>query len=676
MMDELDASPSSSSTTRLRRRSFFENIESDPSAFAPPALETVPLLNDDKDNSSSNGGAGSSASAAAGGSSASINGSGDGGGSGGDHSNDSKSDESVTQRLTRVGSGATPVGHGYRGGVPAALAQWLLACVFMVLYRLKAWLLLQWQRLRVRLHDQPPFKYIKMLRERSEAAAAVKHWAYPTQWITVGCVSLLMVQAVIFWYFQFEHFQLNVKECVFHEQLMPSVQSKVVASTGSSSPAMRYLERRFDQLHNPVSQTEKIKPRLPWTCISIVPTGGSEDETKLASDLAFLLPRSYVLEPKTAETVSSRFQVVVGSSPLKRTAEHTGVVGALFPLGAFRKELFSQAFPDVVLVKTEFALKKLIKYRQERQEEMQQNVQRVGDTDENPAAAHHELASSQFGIYLTKTTVPDIYNRRLAKNWDAFLHVVIVSQQDKKEQFTKELLTTWLQHPSWPMLHVRFENSAALCGSFVRLLSSIKIDAADHHKEEGVNEGEEYRTPSNIDISCDEKDNARSAIVALKNQIGMHVFPTPPETEELEEVALESLAVGAMVVTYNTPIMQEWIPDSCGLRVGTFSSPTSHGDGTNTEDGAFPLPIVQVAASEIEHAIESLLRLDRVNRVANGRAARLQFLRMRTHYLSATAALDTAVCDDDNDDAIEVQSEIGHRSRKKVEVETLRVFLY
>lgn len=669
MMDELDASPSSSSsTTRLRRRSFFENIESDPSAFAAPPLESVPLLSDGANESSSDGAAATAGHLS--GASALVD-------TSNDNSNDSKSNDATQGLLTRVGSGASPLGHGYRGGVPAALAQWLLACVFMVLYALKTWLQVQWQRLRLCLHDQPPFKYIKLLRERSEAAAAVKYWAYPTQWITVGCVSLLLVQAVVFWYFQLEHFQLNVKECVFHEQLMPSVQTKVVANAGASSgPAMRYLERRFDQLHNPLSQTEKIKPRLPWTCISIVPTGGgssSEDETKQANDLAFLLPRSYVLEPKTAETVTSRFQLVVGSSPLERTAEHVGVVGALFPLGAFRKNLFPK-FPDIVLVKTEFALKKLIKYRQERQEELQQNVQRVGDTDEN--RAHYELASTQFGIYLTKTTVPDIYNRRIAKNWDAFLHVVIVSQQDKKEQFTEELLTTWLQHPAWPTLHVRFENSLALCGSFLRLLSSIKSDAADHHKEEGADEDEVYRMPANIDISCDEKGNTRSAIVALKNQIGMHLFPTPPETEEVEEVALESIAVGAMVVTYNTPIMQEWIPDSCGLRVGTFSLQSAHGDGTSSEDGAFPLPVVQVAASEIEDAIESLLRLDRVNRVANGRAARLQYLRMRTHFLSATAALDTAVCDDDNDDAIEVQSEIGHRSRKKVEVETLRVFLY
>ncbi|RLN10867.1 hypothetical protein BBJ28_00019057, partial [Nothophytophthora sp. Chile5] len=68
--------------------------------------------------------------------------------------------------------------------------------------------------------------------------------------------------------------------------------------------------------------------------------------------------------------------------------------------------------------------------------------------------------------------------------------------------------------------------------------------------------------------------------------------------------------------------------------------------------------------------------LDRVNRVAAGRAARVHYLRLRTHYLSAVAALDAAVCDGDDDEPGETQSEIGQHSRRKIEVETLRAFLY
>lgn len=653
-MDEMD----SSSTTRLRRRSFFENIESDPSAFAPPS-DTVSSNESNKDPSSA---------IPAGVSSTSSGGNGTSAAAGANDDDESR----TTEQLVGVPVLSHARGHGYRGGVLGALAHWFLAVIWSVLQRIKVWLLSRWQRLR--LHEQPPFRYIKMLREKTEAAAAVKHWAYPTHWITFGCISLVMLQVVIYWYFQLHHLDLNVKECVFHEQLMPSVNTKDMTVPSSSGAALRYLERRFEQHHShgPGGLAQKNKPRLPWTCISIVSTGGKEEMTQ-ANDMAFLLPRSHILQPSTAGTVASRFQLAVGSSPLDRT-EHAGVLGALFPLSSFRKDLFPHGFPDLVLVKSEYALSKMIKYRQEQQEELHHNVQRaIGNADD---PAHHGLSSSQFGIFLMKTTVPDIYNRLLLKNWDAFLHVVVVSKQDKKEQFTKELLSTWLQHPEWPTLYVRFENSVALCGSYVRYMSSIRSDAADHHKEEGANEDEEYRMPSNIDISCDEKDSNRTAIIDLKNQIGMHLFPSPPETEELEEAALESLAVGAMVISYNTPIMQEWIPDSCGLRVGTFELPPPRSDAEKTLEGAFALPVVQVTASEIERAVEGFLGLDRVNRVAMGRASRLHYLRMRTHYLSAAAALDTAVCDDDNDESIETQSEIGQRSRKKVEVETLRVFLY
>lgn len=681
MMDEMDTtSSSSSSTTRLRRRSFFENIDSDPSAFAPPPLDGASSSShNDKDSASTGASSGAGALDS-------------------DHNMSSSSDRAALSAASTAASssahapspastasGASAPGHGYRGGVAGALAQWLLASVLTLLYWLKMWLLLRWQRLR--LHEQPPFRYIQVLRERSAAAAAVKHWAYPTQWLTLGCVSLVLAQVVVYWHFQLQPFDLHVKECVFHEQLMPSMPTKDAAVSGSSAPAMRYLERRFEQLHTHVGLAQKKKksqPRLPWTCIAIVSTGAPHEAT-YAHDLAFLLPRSRVLEPATAGTVASRLQLAVGASPLERT-EHAGVLGALFPLSAFRRALFPQGFPDLVLVKTEFALKRLVKYRQERQEELHHNVQRAGDADAADPA-HHELSRSQFGIFLTKTTVPDIYNRRVVKHWDAFLHVVVVSEQDKKEQFTKELLTTWLQHPEWPTLHVRFERSLALCGSYVRFLSSVQSDAADHHREDDGDDDDEYRAPANIDVVCDADANTRSAIVLLKNQIGMHLFPTPPETEAYEEVALESIAVGAMVITYNTPITQEWIPDACGLRVGTFELPPHRAarddertataqDAERDDAGAFAMPIVKVTASEIERAVASFLALDRVNRVATGRAARLQYLRMRTHYLSAVAALDTAVCDDDNDDAIEVQSEIGHRSRKTVEVETLRVFLY
>ncbi|KAF4317313.1 hypothetical protein BBO99_00008123 [Phytophthora kernoviae] len=336
-----------------------------------------------------------------------------------------------------------------------------------------------------------------------------------------------------------------------------------------------------------------------------------------------------------------------------------------------------------------------------------------------------DLAASNFGVYLLKTTVPDVYDRHVRKKWDEFLHVVVVGDADKKEQYTEELLAAWVSHPTWPMLHVRFQQSLALCGSFQRVLSSMLKDyeadaeaaeaaeaAADPDRAaedwlEGLDSPKKLAKKAtkrklNVDLVCEEGANSAKEITRLKNAIGMHLFPVPPEVEKYENTVLEGAAVGAITVTYNTPIMQEWVPDSCGLRVGSFDfdgqtntgtadddNPDAEkhvpkgGDGLDHRDrelaeGAalVKLPSVHVTNSEIERGIEQLLELDRVSRVAAGRAARVHYLRMRTHYLSAVAALDAAVCEGDSDDLGETQSEIGQHSRKKVEVETLRAFLY
>jgi hypothetical protein len=315
------------------------------------------------------------------------------------------------------------------------------------------------------------------------------------------------------------------------------------------------------------------------------------------------------------------------------------------------------------------------------------------------------------------------------------------------------LLALWLAHPDWPTLHVRFASSAALCGSFQLLLSSLAAqlgaaaEAADQDarvgprvravdedydwdaldgrpgKQRGDTKKKEASKP-NVDLVCDAEANSPQEITRLKNAIGLHVFPVPPEVEAYEELALESLAAGAVVLTYDTPVMQEWVPDACGVRVGSFEvvAPTAAGellssgervaipaedaavDGdqvaeakaeadalgsaadeeaaaargrTGTSTGEMRLPVVHVAPSDIEQGVERLLALDRVNRVAAGRAARLHYLSLRTHYLSALAALDVAICDDDDDaEGGELPSEIGEHRRRKVEVETLRTFLY
>ncbi|KAG3064680.1 hypothetical protein PI125_g24144 [Phytophthora idaei] len=570
-----------------------------------------------------------------------------------------------------------------------------------------------------------PKDWIK--RWKKDPTAPIKYWVYPTQWLTYASISLVLLQIIIYWKFQTVSFDLRVHECVFRERLLASadlMQPSAVASTHTQprAAALRFLERRFEQQYSPGAR-QPGQARLPWTCLAVIPTG-SDSAMAQATELAFLWPRSQVVAANAHSKIASRVHVAVGASPLDRGTETqvagSGVFAALFPLSAMRPALFAPRFPDLVLVKTEFALRQMLKFRQDRQEERDHRG-RAGGTAlgrNSPLdLGTSDLAASHFGVYLLKTTVPDVYNRHIRKKWDEFLHVVVVDDADKKAQFTEELLAAWVAHPQWPMLHVRFERSLVLCGSFQRILSSmIKDFEADAEAAEAAEAGDPNRAAEdwlegldspkkqakkstkrqlNVDLVCEEDANSPQEIVRLKNTIGMHLFPVPPELEKYEETVLESLAVGAVTVTYNTPIMQEWVPDSCGLRVGSFDYDGPVDAGAGDEDpeaekkdvpggerelsdstALVKLPSVHATSSEIEEAIEQLLTLDRVSRVAAGRAARVHYLRMRTHYLSAIAALDAAVCEGDSDDLGETQSEIGQHRRRKVEVETLRAFLY
>ncbi|GMF18095.1 unnamed protein product [Phytophthora lilii] len=588
-----------------------------------------------------------------------------------------------------------------------------------------------------------PKDWIK--RWKGDPTAPVKYWVYPTQWLTYASISLVLLQIVIYWKFQTVSFDLRVHECVFRERLLASadlMQPSAVpnAHVQPAAAALRFLERRFEQQYSPGAR-QPGQVRLPWTCLAVIPTG-SDSAVQQANQLAFLWPRSQVVAANAHTKIASRVHVAVGATPLDRgmetqTATAAGVFAAMFPLSAMRPALFAHRFPDLILVKTEFALRQMLKFRQERQEEREHRgragvnaLNGVGRTSPVDLGTS-DLAASHFGVYLLKTTVPDIYNRHIRKKWDEFLHVVVVGDADKKEQFTEELLSTWVANPDWPMLHVRFQRSLALCGSFQRVLSSMVKDyeadaeaaeaaeaAADPDRaaEDWLEGLDSFKKPAqkptkrqlNVDLVCEEEANSLQEITRLKNSIGVHLFPVPPEVEKYEETVLESAAVGAITVTYNTPIMQEWVPDSCGLRVGSFdydgpadtgaadedpeadaapgaqnhdapggADRLAHGERELTDSALLlKLPSVHVTSSEIEHAIEQLLTLDRVSRVAAGRSARIHYLRMRTHYLSAVAALDAAVCEGDSDDMGETQSEIGQHRRRKVEVETLRAFLY
>jgi hypothetical protein len=705
-------------TSRLRRRSFFEGMESEASTTESIALNESDLA--------------SAASASA----ASGEGEGFVGGNSSSKVSPGKPNGAKPtdgQELPRTRSSRVLQ---WLQGLWRRVSTWLklLYVAWAARFPAAAGRLQEWQQ-KTSWIAQGPKAWIQ--RWRGDPTAPVKYWVYPTQWLTYASVGLVLLQLVIYWKFQTVSLDLRVHECAFRERLLASaglMQPGAVPSTPVQHPAaaLRFLERRFEQQYSPGAR-QPGQARLPWTCLSVIPTGG-DGAISQAAELAFLWPRSQVVAANAYTKVASRVHVAVGAAPLERPTEAqvagAGVFAALFPLGAMRPALFAARFPDLVLVKTEFALLQMLKFRQEQQEERDHRG-RAGVSALNvlgrmsPAElGASDLAANHFGVYLMKTTVPDVYNRRVRKKWDEFLHVVVVGDSDKKEQFTEELLSAWVAHPAWPTLHVRFQRSLALCGSFQRILSSMVKDyeadaeaaeaaeaAADPDRAaedwlEGLDRPKKpAKAPAkrqlNVDLVCEEEANSPQEIVRLKNTIGMHLFPVPPEAEKYEETVLESAAVGAVTVTFNTPIMQEWVPDSCGLRVGTFDydgpgdtgaaddqdpegakedaagGDAAHG-GRELAGGAsiMKLPSVHVAPSEIEHAVKQLLALDRVSRVAAGRAARVHYLRLRTHYLSAVAALDAAVCEGDSDDMGETQSEIGQHRRRKVEVETLRAFLY
>jgi hypothetical protein len=719
-MSDLD--PSTAGTGRLRRRSFYETMEADPSSSST-TMDTI-SLHDTADASAS-----SSTSIALGG-----------------HDASSSSSPLLSAEGAASGTGSSAGGSG--GGSSSrglvALGRSLLQLLVASVWYVKAWCIVKWQALEVRA------RLARTLRRGGSLGGAdgssttetlvVKQYAYPTHWIKLACVSLVLFQWTIYAHWQHTPLALHVDECVFDERMLPALPARErilagggeggggggggplpggaaplggavpLAKAAANLAAVRFLERRFELLQAPALHAHhNSNPRLPWTCIAIVPTlkttsggeGGGEDAEEPnvapllqseAKHLSLLLPRSQIVSPQETSGISSRVHLALasGSQPVVATREPTSggsVLAAMFPLAAFRPSLFPKGFPDLVLVKTEYALKKLVLYRHERQEEFQHRIDRRHDGDgeavprggANDERLRQEKSKTQFGVYLLKTTVPDIYDRHVRKNWNAFLHVVVVGEQDKKKQLTKEILLLWLHHPEWPMLFVRFQQSLSLCQSFVRMLTTMRQVTGDD--AEIVDDHDKQALPRNLNISCEPQHNTRNEIVHLKNSVGLHLFPVPPEMEVYEDLVLESAAAGALVVTYNTPIMHEWVTDACGIRVGSYENafPSAGPKGESGEPGdlgLLELPVVRVTSGEIERAVEGLLKLDRVHRVAAGRAARVRYLAIRTHFLSAVAALDTAICDSDSDDALELQNEIGQRSRKKVDVATLRVFLY
>ncbi|RLN74138.1 hypothetical protein BBJ28_00024778, partial [Nothophytophthora sp. Chile5] len=484
-MSEMDPPP----TSRLRRRSFFENSESEPSTADSVALNETDLASAASASSSTSSALGDGGEGLAldphgfspppsvkAGKVSPVR--------GGDASPSSANEDHSDPSSVHSGGSTSRFRRAARFVVELSrrAAAWMaLRLQFLWL----AWsarfpaasarLTALWQRAARLWPRGPAASWLTPWRR--DPAGPTKYWVYPTQWLTYASVSLVALQLLIYWQFQTLPLDLRVHECVFRERLLATADLLATAGPQPAAAALRFLERRFEQQYGPGVRQSPGKARLPWSCVAVIPVGGEAAQAQ-ADELAFLWPRSQVVvSPATVAQplrFASRVHVAVGGSALVRADgadgdTGTGVFAALFPLSSFRTALFPTRFPDLVLVKTEFALRQMLKYRQERQEERDHRGVQI-------RADHADPAATQFGVYLLRTTVPDLYDRHVRKRWDEFLHIVAVGDADKKEQFTEELLAAWVTHPTWPMLHVRFQRSLALCGAFQRVLSTMLAD--------------------------------------------------------------------------------------------------------------------------------------------------------------------------------------------------------
>ncbi|KAJ0397213.1 hypothetical protein ATCC90586_007733 [Pythium insidiosum] len=468
-MDDV-ASVAGASTSRLRRRSFVENMEVDVSSSGASTLDSIALQD---------GASASSSSASAHPSSSSVS------ASSSSFLHDSHRSSHSVHPATDGGDGhdddddddAPFLLHRHPHGGPWG-NQSFLGLVVAKLWHLKTWLVVHWQALVVRSRLGRASAGGAPKRSTTETLV-VKQYAYPTHWLKLACLSLLAVQFIMFQHFQLAPMDLHVKECVFHADMMQAVMASddlgrdaTPAKNAAAPPnaaVQRYLERRIEQLSAPAQAKRDLNPRRPWFCVAIVSVDSNSAQDKLqprsqrfAEDLQMLLPRGEVVR-STSTALASRLQLVIsdGQRPIQRR-DRGGLLVTAFPLSSFRDALFTRDFPDIIIAQTEFSLRRLLDYRHDRQEEFQHRIaqrnleeQYDGDelSDEANAERDYERSKTQFGVLLLKTTVPDIYDRRIRKNWDGFLHVVVTSESDREGQFTKELLTLWMRHPEWPMLH-------------------------------------------------------------------------------------------------------------------------------------------------------------------------------------------------------------------------------
>nr|CCA14989.1 conserved hypothetical protein [Albugo laibachii Nc14] len=534
-------------------------------------------------------------------------------------------------------------------------------------------------------------------------------YTYESQWLQLAALFLLCFQAVCL-LFHVENFHLHVEDCQYQVEMisgvaapsisrrdqwtipspqsltdaaktminrMPSTEASLTntipASRVSSSQttSIRYLQQRFEVPY------DHPDPPQPSTCIALKPQA---ELFGPANDIAYLLPRSRLTISKSElsdrqiywhgeafkskhsgllisqEPLQSRFEWTFQSHPTEFSRDDNAqhVYATYIPLHSFHLDMFPTYFPDIIFVKSVAALKKMQSFRDlERKKYTQLPRESINGIPESKYAQ----SRSQFSIYYLPLagSVSDIYDRSIDKNWDAFLHVV-VTRSNEEQQWTRHILTLWIDHPVWPRLVLRvtdlqmvdLDKRDALCASYAKLL--------------------EGREVSNIDIDCSVDASHFSGLRQLRNEIGFHLFPSPLDASDTEEdMVMQSAAAGAIPIVFDSVVMGEYIPSGCGIRIGKIDSEDPMSDGMR-------FPSVQVDPQSVLEGIEVAQRLSPSHRVRMGRASRTQYLKMRTELLTAVAAIDTGICDSN----VRLTPDRGSEKRihRQVDLNRLEAFLY
>lgn len=573
--------------------------------------------------------------------------------------------------------------------------------------------------------------YVILRRRRSSSEQKDnEHWtirlssyAYENSWLTMAAFFLLCLQAICL-LFQIENFHLHVEDCQYQVEMISGLPASSIRlrdqwnfagpqsltdaaktmlnrKTSSESPltnaisasrisssqttSIRYLQQRFDLL--PYDHTDFYELS---TCIVLKP---QTEFFGAANDIAYFLPRSRltmsksemnnrhvfwhgnVLKSKRSglnisnEPFQSRFEWTFQSRPshFYRDENTQRVYATYIPLHSFHRDLFPTYYPDIIFVKSIAALEKMQKFRHLEREKYAQLAHESDNeeySDNRMAELNYAQSRSQFGIYFVSLagSVPDIYDPSIRKDWDAFLHVV-VARSKEEQQWTTHILTLWAEHPEWPRLVLRvtdldefdldefdLESRASLCALYEKLIEDQSV--------------------TNVDFDCSWDASHSAALRKLKNEIGLHLFPAPLDASDTEEdMVMQSAAVGAIPIVFNSVLMAEYIPTGCGIRIGQIA-PNDSDSKTSDE---MRLPSVLVDSKDVLEGIEAAQRLSRSHRVRMGRASRTQYLKIRTEFLTAIAALDTAICDQH----IKTMTDSGKekRSHRQVDLKRLEAFL-